>query len=134
MTTPAPHAYRIVRVADPRSRGACSWYEIEGIAADGSRWHVAVCDSRAEARTMVRNLEAAQAAINRREAVAAARQALADARRAAARVNDRRMAAGRIPPDAVARLRQLSPSLVADRAAIAAAIRTARAELVRNCD
>lgn len=52
------HTYRIVRVADPRSRGACSWYEIEGIAADGDRWHVATCDDRREARELVRRIEA----------------------------------------------------------------------------
>lgn len=68
MTTPT-HTYRIVRIADPRSRGACSWYEIEGIAADGSRWHVATCDDRREARELVRQIEAADAA---RSAAAAA--------------------------------------------------------------
>lgn len=61
MTTPTP-TYRIVRIADPRSRGACYWFEIEGLAADGSRWHVATCDDRREARELVRQIEAADAA------------------------------------------------------------------------
>jgi len=194
MPTPT-HSYRIVRVADPRSRGACCWYEIEGIAASGARWHVATCDDRHEARELVRSIEAddaRRAAITgtdrlsnaRREAerlqgqrrtiaanagaaewprfrdaaifaggiaanrnhVAAelraaraearqtaddARRALAAARAAAGAVNDRRLSAGRLPPDAVARLRALSPSLVADRLAIAQAIRAARSALRR---
>lgn len=57
-----PRTYRIVRIADPRSRGACSWYEVEAIAADGARWHVATCDTRTEARELVRQIEAADAA------------------------------------------------------------------------
>jgi hypothetical protein len=40
MTTPTK-TYRIVRITDPRSGGACSWFEVEGMAADGGRWHVA---------------------------------------------------------------------------------------------
>jgi hypothetical protein len=51
--------YRIVRIADPRSRGACAWFEVEAIAADGARYHVATCDDRQEARELVRQLEAA---------------------------------------------------------------------------
>lgn len=117
-----PHAYRIVRVADPRSRGACAWYEIEGIAASGERWHVATCDDRREARELVRRIEADDA----RRAAAAE---LAAARAAAASVNDRRLSGGRLPPDAVARLRRFSPSLVADRLAAAHTIRAARATL-----
>lgn len=57
-----PRTYRIVRIADPRSRGACSWFEVEAIAADGARWHVATCDTRTEARQLVRQIEAADAA------------------------------------------------------------------------
>lgn len=56
------NAYRIVRIADPRSRGACAWYEIEGMNAAGDRWHVATCDDRQEARELVRQIEAAEAA------------------------------------------------------------------------
>jgi hypothetical protein len=57
-----PRTYRIVRITDPRSGGACSWFEVEALAADGARWHVATCDTRTEARTMVRQIEAAEAA------------------------------------------------------------------------
>lgn len=63
------------------------------------------------------------------EAAREAYAALAAARAAAARVNDRRLAAGRLPPLAVAELRRYSPSLVADRRAIAHAIRDARRTL-----
>lgn len=116
MTTPA--TYRAIRHRDARG----DWFDIEEIHADGTRCYIGSEYDRHEARDTLRRL--------RRRA--AARQALDAARQAAGRVNDRRMSAGRIPPDAVARLRRLSPSLVADRAAIAAAIRHARAELVRN--
>ena len=61
MTTPTK-TYRIVRIVDPRSGGACSWFEVEGMAADGGRWHVATCDTRTEARELVRQVEAADAA------------------------------------------------------------------------
>lgn len=126
-----PHAYRIVRVADPRSRGACSWYEIEGIAADGARWHVATCDDRHEARETVRRIEAAEAAVAARSAATdAARQALAAARAAARSVQlYRRAVAGRLGGDSWAVHRDRSASLVADRRAIAAAIREARRTL-----
>lgn len=72
MPNPA-HTYRIVRVSDPRSRGACFWYDVEGMAADGSRWHVATVDTRAEARQLVASIEAADA--RRADDDAAANQA-----------------------------------------------------------
>lgn len=112
------NVYRIIRHREARGE----WFEVQGIAADGGRWLVAACDDRREAREFVRQVEAADA---RR----AAADELAAARAAAAAVNDRRLAAGRLPPDAVARLRRLSPSLVADRLAAAQAIRAARKNL-----
>lgn len=60
MPTPT-HAYRILKISDPRSRGACYWFEVEGIAATGERWHVATVDTRAEARQLVATIEAADA-------------------------------------------------------------------------
>lgn len=51
--------YRIIRIADPRSRGACCWYEIESITPDGARYHVATCDDRQEARELVKAMRAA---------------------------------------------------------------------------
>jgi hypothetical protein len=48
------NTYRIIRVADPRSRGACAWYEIEGSDTAGRRWHVATHDTREEAREMLK--------------------------------------------------------------------------------
>lgn len=48
------NAYRIIRVADSRSRGACAWYEIEGSDTAGRRWHVATHDTREEAREMLK--------------------------------------------------------------------------------
>lgn len=117
MTRPTtPATYRIVRHRQARG----DFWTVEGLAADGARWLVATCDDRREASETVKALESHEA-----------RQALAAARAAARHVDDRRFAAGRIPPDAVARLRSLSPSLVADRQAIAAAIRQARATLAR---
>ena len=56
------NAYRIIRIADPRSRGACAWYEIEGCNAAGDRWHVATCDDRREARDLLAAIEAQIAA------------------------------------------------------------------------
>lgn len=124
-TTPAtrpttPAVYRVIRHREARGE----WFEVEGFNAAGHRWIVATCDDRREARETVRQLEAY-------EARQGAARALAAARAAAGTVNDRRLAAGRIPPDAVARLRRLSPSLVADRLAIAQAIRAARSTLRR---
>ena len=60
MTTPT-NAYRILKISDPRSRGACYWFEIEGMNAAGDRWHVATVDTRAEARQLVATIEAADA-------------------------------------------------------------------------
>jgi len=48
------NTYRIIRIADPRSRGACAWFEIEGSNPAGDRWHVATCDTREEAREMLK--------------------------------------------------------------------------------
>jgi hypothetical protein len=56
------NAYRIIKISDPRSRGACSWYEVEGCNGAGHRWHVATCDDRREARELVRSIEAQIAA------------------------------------------------------------------------
>jgi len=60
----APVTYRIIKIADPRSRGACYWFEIESMTADGGRHHVATCDTRDEAREMLKHLEAATAKAN----------------------------------------------------------------------
>jgi hypothetical protein len=117
MNTPRPTrpaCYRIVRIADPRSRGACAWYEVEGIAADGSRWHVATCDDRREARDLVQRLEAHEA----RQADAAAEL---DARRRAAG------AALTAARETAERLRGRRRDTAA-RAAAAAALRNARAD------
>lgn len=123
-TTPtrptSPAVYRVIRHRQARG----DYYEVEGFNATGARWIVATCDDRHEARETVRRLEAY-------EARQGAARALAAARAAAGTVNDRRLSAGRLPPAAVARLRALSPSLVADRLAIAQAIRAARSELRR---
>ena len=53
----SPVAYRAVKIADPRSRGACYWFEIEAIYPDGSRRFVAVCDTKQEARETIKALE-----------------------------------------------------------------------------
>lgn len=58
MTTPTP-TYRILKISDPRSRGACYWFEVEGLNAAGDRWHVGTVDTRAEARQLVATIEAA---------------------------------------------------------------------------
>jgi hypothetical protein len=52
-------AYRIVKIPDPRSRGAVCWYEIERIEPNGARHVVAVCDTRQEARETLRAIETA---------------------------------------------------------------------------
>jgi hypothetical protein len=54
--------YLIRKISDPRSRGACYWFEVEALEADGRRSWVATCDDRQEARELVRHLEAAEAA------------------------------------------------------------------------
>ena len=51
--------YRVIKISDPRSRGACYWFEIESVTADGARYHVATCDTREEARELVKALRAA---------------------------------------------------------------------------
>jgi hypothetical protein len=58
MTTPT-HTYRILKISDPRSRGTCYWFEIEGMNAAGDRWHVGTVDTRTEARQLVATIEAA---------------------------------------------------------------------------
>ncbi len=63
MTTPTPAPrYAARKIADPRSRGACYWFEVERIEADGRRSWVATCDDRDEARELVRRLTAEAAA------------------------------------------------------------------------
>jgi len=125
MPTAAPR-YVARKISDPRSRGACYWFDVERIDADGRRSWVATVDDRAEARDMIRRLVAHDA----RQAEAAA--ALAAARAAAAPFQAaRRHAAARITGDALARVRSWSPSLVADRLAIAQAIRAARSAVRR---
>ena len=52
-------AYRVIKISDPRSRGLCYWFEIESVTADGARYHVATCDTRQEARELVKALRAA---------------------------------------------------------------------------
>jgi hypothetical protein len=54
MNNPAP-VYRIIRHRD-RREGV--WFDVETIAADGSRGHVLTVDTRDEARDIVRRLEA----------------------------------------------------------------------------
>lgn len=73
-------AYRIIRTPDARSRGAVSFFDVERVAADGRRQWIATTDSRAEARELVRSLEAGDQAA--RDASTAAE--LAAAREAAA--------------------------------------------------
>ncbi len=55
----APARYAARKISDPRSRGACYWYEVESVDADGRRAFVAVADTRDEARDLVRRLAAA---------------------------------------------------------------------------
>ncbi len=50
------HCYRIIRIADPRSRGACAWFEVEAFDA-GNRWVVATVDTRREAIDLIDQLE-----------------------------------------------------------------------------
>jgi hypothetical protein len=54
-----PTCYRMIRISDPRSRGACYWFEIESITADGRRAFIATAETRAEARDLIRRLESA---------------------------------------------------------------------------
>lgn len=55
MTNEAPR-YVARKIRDPRSRGACYWYEIERVHADGRRDYVATAESRDEARDILRRL------------------------------------------------------------------------------
>jgi hypothetical protein len=48
------------KISDPRSRGACYWFEVERVHVDGRRDHVATCDTRAEAREMLQRLREAE--------------------------------------------------------------------------
>jgi hypothetical protein len=58
---PMNTTYRIKRIADPRSRGVCYWFEI--LAQRGEdRWSVATYDTREEARTALAQIRAATAA------------------------------------------------------------------------
>ena len=51
--------YRILTIRDPRTPGF-RWWEIEGRNAEtGQTWTAAVCDSRDEARDLLRHMEAA---------------------------------------------------------------------------
>ncbi len=73
MTTPrpiAPARYAARKISDPRSRGACYWFEVESIDADGRRSFVAIADTREEARDIVRRLNAAASDQARRAAYA----------------------------------------------------------------
>jgi hypothetical protein len=79
-------AYRIIRTPDARSRGAVSFFDVERVAADGRRQWIATTDNRAEARELVRGLEADNQAA--RDASTAAE--LAAARDAADRLQNRR--------------------------------------------
>ena len=48
----AKNTYRIIRIALPIS--ASAFFEIEGSNPAGDRWHVATCDTREEAREMLK--------------------------------------------------------------------------------
>jgi hypothetical protein len=53
--------YRIKKIADPRSRGVCYWFEI--LAQRGEdRWSVATYDTKDEARKALAQIRAATAA------------------------------------------------------------------------
>ena len=53
--------YRIVKISDPRSRGACYWFEILAECGD-ERWSVGTYDTRDEAREALAQIRAATAA------------------------------------------------------------------------
>ena len=54
--------YHIKKIRDPRTPGFC-WYEIEGRDGEtGQRYEVAICDTREEARDMLRAISAQTAA------------------------------------------------------------------------
>jgi hypothetical protein len=120
MTTPT-NAYRILKISDPRSRGACYWFEIEATSTNGARWHVATVDTRPEARELVAKIEADYA---RRLAEAASRaREAAYARLDAARRTADELAACR----RIARARGLAGDLAAERLAAARELIAARA-------
>lgn len=80
--TPAP-CYRIVRGRDSRH---CEWFDVETIDADGRRAIVATFDYRDDARDLVRRLEVHAARH------AATVRSLAEHRRTAAQLQDKRRA------------------------------------------
>lgn len=49
----ATPTYRVRKISDPRSRGACYWFEIEATATNGTTWHVATVDTKEEARELL---------------------------------------------------------------------------------
>lgn len=117
----ATPTYHVRKISDPRSRGACYWFEIEATASNGARWHVATVDTRKEARELLASIEADDA---RRQAASAthARQAayarLEAARRTADELNARRR---------VARAHGLAGDLADERLAAARELLAARA-------
>jgi hypothetical protein len=113
--------YHVRKISDPRSRGACYWFEIEATSTNGARWHVATVDTRAEARELVAKIEADDA---RRLAEAASRaREAAYARLDAARRTADELAARR----RIARARGLAGDLAAERLAAARELIAARA-------
>jgi hypothetical protein len=56
--------YRIKKIADPRSRGTCYWFEIIA-ERGGDRWSVATYDTKDEARTALVQIRAANASAQR---------------------------------------------------------------------
>ena len=54
--------YRIKRIADPRSRGVCYWFEIlDQRGADA--WSVGSYDTKDEARQMLAQIKAAESQV-----------------------------------------------------------------------
>jgi hypothetical protein len=54
--------YRIKRIADPRSRGVCYWFEI--LAQRGAdAWSVGSYDTKDEARQMLAQIKAAESQV-----------------------------------------------------------------------
>ena len=54
--------YHIIKIRDPRTPGFF-WFEVEGRDGEtGQHYTVAVCDTRDEARQMLKNIEAVGAA------------------------------------------------------------------------
>lgn len=48
--------YAVRKISDPRSRGACFWFEVEGRDAAGNRWHVGTYDTKQEAREALKQV------------------------------------------------------------------------------